>query len=129
MTVFILTTGWALANSIPNLKLVLGFTGSTGGSLLLYVLPALFYLKLLQKSRDAKIARLVASGRGARSAEADVPQPSAWALFFGVFPLIVGIVVGVCATGATVYGVVSGSHDNNMTATSGSTHGNGKLVY
>lgn len=129
VTVFILTTGWALANSIPNLKLVLGFTGSTGGSLLLYVLPALFYLKLLQKSRDAKIARLVASGRGARSAEADVPQPSAWALFFGVFPLIVGIVVGVCATGATVYGVVSGSHDNNMTATSGSTHGNGKLVY
>ena len=122
VTVFILATGWALANSIPNLKLVLGFTGSTGGSLLLYVLPALFYLKLLRKSRGAKIARLVASGRTLRSAEADVAKPSVQNLFFGVFPLVIGIVVGVCATGATVYGVVSSSHDNNMTATRGGKH-------
>ena len=48
MTAGLLILTWVLANSINNLKLVLGFTGATGGCLLLYILPSLFYLKLLK---------------------------------------------------------------------------------
>ena len=59
----------------------------------------------------------MASGLTEQMAAANAPKTSAWSLFFGIFPLIVGVLVGVIATGATVYGVVNGSHDNNMTAT------------
>ena len=96
VTAGLLLTTWCLANSISNLKLVLGFTGSTGGCLLLYMLPAIFYLKLLSKQRQAK--------------------PPSWsALLFGWVPLILGTVVMIVATGATVYFVTEGTTDTNTT--------------
>ena len=96
VTAGLLLATWCLANSISNLKLVLGFTGSTGGCLLLYMLPAIFYLKLLSKQRQAK--------------------PPSWsALLFGWVPLILGTVVMIVATGATVYFVTEGTTDTNTT--------------
>ncbi len=105
-TAAILATAWALANSIPNLKLVLGFTGSTGGALLLYVLPAMFYLRLLRlRSENQRRRWQAADGTGGPE-----PATSRRALLFGWVPLVIGLCVGVLATGATVYSTVNRKH-------------------
>ena len=100
VTAGLLVLTWVLANSINNLKLVLGFTGATGGCLLLYILPSLFYLKLLRLQQ-----RRVPNGKG----------PSCAALLFGWVPLVLGTVIMVVSTGSTIYFVSDGTTSTNAT--------------
>ena len=108
VTAILLASAWFLANSLSNLKLVLGFTGSTGGCMLLYILPAMFYLKLLKMEQDKK---------NQENEEGEKTSISCSSLLFGWIPLIVGTVVMFVATGATIYFVVDGQTDHNSTTT------------
>ena len=98
VTAALLATTWCLANSVNNLKLVLGFTGATGGSLLLYILPAAFYLKLLRGESTVI------------SDEDSIRQTSSClTLLFGWIPLVLGTTIMIVATSATIYFVKDGT--------------------
>ena len=59
------TVVWFLAIMVPQLDVVFSFTGSTGGILLIYVLPSLYYLavvKRLRKRNDTKSLAFVGPG-------------------------------------------------------------------
>jgi amino acid permease len=94
VTAGLLIVTWILANSISNLKLVLGLTGATGGCFLLYILPAMFYLKLLEVQKRAL---------------PNMKSPSCCALLFGWIPLILGTLIMIVSTGSTIYFVSDGT--------------------
>lgn len=53
---------WVLAIAIPQLDVVFGLTGSTGGILLIYVLPSVYYIavvKRIQKRVGESLASMV----------------------------------------------------------------------
>lgn len=59
------TVVWFLAIMVPQLDVVFSFTGSTGGILLIYVLPSLYYLAVvrrLRKRNDTKSLAYVGPG-------------------------------------------------------------------
>lgn len=43
------TVAWALAIAVPQLDVVFGLTGSTGGILIIYVFPSLFYIAVVKR--------------------------------------------------------------------------------
>lgn len=56
------TTVWAIAIAIPQLDVVFGLTGSTTGTLLIYVYPAIFYIavvKRFQKQPEAVVKSIL----------------------------------------------------------------------
>ena len=80
------TIVWFIAIMIPQLDIVFGFTGSTGGVLLVYILPSLYYIavvKRLKKRMDQSTLSLI----GPRWL-----QPAAYIL------IAISIVIGVIST-------------------------------
>ena len=80
------TIVWFIAIMIPQLDIVFGFTGSTGGVLLVYILPSLYYIavvKRLKKRMDQSTLSLI----GPRWL-----RPAAYIL------IAISIVIGVIST-------------------------------
>ena len=45
---------WIVALMLPHLTIVFGLTGSTGGFIMIFTLPALFYIRICHRSRRMK---------------------------------------------------------------------------
>lgn len=52
LTFFLVAVSLGTALAIPNLGLILGYKGALGGTLIVYVLPAIFYFVLLSRSKN-----------------------------------------------------------------------------
>ena len=77
---------WILAIAIPQLDVVFGLTGSTGGILLIHVLPSVYYIavvKRIQKRAGETVSSMVGP---------------AWLYPFAHVLILIAVVLGVVST-------------------------------
>ena len=89
------TVAWALAVTVPQLDVVFGLTGSTGGMLIIYVFPSLLYIavvKRLSKRAPETVYSLVG--------------PS-WLFPFAHVLIVVVIVLGSISTYSQLLSIIS----------------------
>ena len=73
---------WIVALLLPHLTFVFGLTGSTGGFIMIFILPALFYIRICHRSK-----RMKKSG-----------EDRSWLYFSAHTVLWLALVLGIIAT-------------------------------
>jgi amino acid permease len=108
---------------VPNVGYIWNFVGSIGGSLVLYIFPALFYIRLRYFSK------VKAASEANTSLRAQYMQLSLWKDIVAFIILMTGIIVLVAGNYVAIKAIVSQSHTNivscyafNCTFTNKSSH-------